>query len=69
MDNYELNKEKNDVINISKYKNCLSNEEEWIRDESFVSGTILYNNIDQEIKYLLTYENEWLESFSNSLNT
>ena len=38
---------------------CLSNEEEeWIRDEYFVSCNKLYNNIDQEINYLSTYENE-----------
>ena len=59
MEDYEINKEKNDVINISKSKNFLSNEEkEQILGELFVSSNILYNNIDQEIEYLLTYENE-----------
>ena len=56
---YEMNKENNDVINISKLKNVLSNEkEEWNRDESFVNYNMLYNNIDQETEYLSTYENE-----------
>ena len=43
----EMNKDKNDVINTSKFKKYLSNEEKgWIRDECFVSCNILYNNID-----------------------
>ena len=33
-----MNKDKNDVINISKFKKYLSNgKEEWIRDECFVN--------------------------------
>ena len=50
-----MNNNKNDVINISNYNKCLSNEEkEWIRDEYFVSCNILYNNIDQGTNYLST---------------
>ena len=45
---------------------CLSNEEEeWIRDECFVSFNKLYNNIDQGTYYLSTYENEWPGSITN----
>ena len=48
IEDYEMIKEKNDVIDIFKFKKCLSNEEEeWIRDAFFVSSYILYNNIDQ----------------------
>ena len=44
---------KNNLINISKFKKYLSNEEEeLIPDECFVSCNILYNNIDQETNYL-----------------
>ena len=44
---------------MSKFKKCLSNEEEeWIRDKCFVSCNKLYNNIDQETNYLSNYENE-----------
>ena len=61
---------KNDVIDIFKFKKCLSNEEEeWIRDAFFVSSYIVYNNIDQETKHLSTYENKWPGSINNSFKT
>ena len=57
IENYEMNNDKYDVINISNNNKYLADEEEkWIRDECFVSSNILYNNIDQETHYLSTYE-------------
>ena len=54
-----MNKDKNNVINLSKFKKYISNkEEDWIRDECFVSCNKIYNNIDQETNYLSAYENE-----------
>ena len=65
IENYEMNNDKNDVINISNYNKYLSNEEEeWICDECFVSSNILYNNIDQQKKCLSTYEDEWSGSIT-----
>ena len=61
IENYEINNDKNDVINISKNKKYLvDKDEEWIRDECFVNSNILYNNIGQETNYVSTYEDEWL---------
>ena len=59
IEDYEMNKDKNNVINLSKFKKYISNkEEDWIRDECFVSCNKIYNNIDQETNYLSAYENE-----------
>ena len=69
IEEYEINKDKNNVINISKFKKVLSNEEvERICDEYVLSCHILYNNIDQETNYLSTYENEWPGSITNLVN-
>ena len=61
IENYEINNDKNDVINISNNKKYLAaKDEEWNRGECFVNSNILYNNIGQETNYVSTYEDEWL---------
>ena len=66
IDNFEMNNDKNDIINLSNNKKYFADkEEEWIRDEYFVSSNLLYNNIDQETNYLSTYEDEWPGSITN----
>ena len=65
-----MDKEKNNVINISKFKIFLLKKvEEQIRGECFVACHILFNNIDQEIKCLSTYENKWPGSINHLLQT
>ena len=55
-ENYELNNEKNDVINISKNIFLSNEEEQLILDECSVSNSISYNIIEEETEYLSTYE-------------
>ena len=66
IENYEINNDNNNVINISNNKKYLAEKEvEWIRYEYSVSNNLLYNNIDQEKNYLSTYEDEWPGSITN----
>ena len=70
IEGYEINKDKNDVINISKFNKFQSNEEEeWIRDKYFINCNKLYNSFDQETNYLSTYEDELPGSITNLSKT